>query len=95
MARTPLSEEKVREAMAALPQWTANGVASIERQIEFGNHLAALGFVVQVAAIAETLDHHPEVNWVYNRVRFILSTHDAEGITKRDFELASRIDGLL
>lgn len=94
MARIPMSEDKIIESMVGVPGWTANGVASIERQFEFRDHIAALGFVVQVATIAETTDHHPEVHWVYNRVRLTLSTHDADGITKRDFELASRIDGL-
>ncbi len=92
MARIPLSEENVRQAMTVVPEWSRDGIASIERKFEFKDHIAALGFVVQVATVAETLDHHPEVNWVYNKVRLTLSTHDAGGITQRDFDLAARID---
>lgn len=94
MARTPLGKNKVAEGIASIPEWSANGVASIERRFEFKDHIAALGFVVQVATIAEAMDHHPEVHWVYNRVGITLSTHDAGGITTRDFQLATRIDSL-
>jgi 4a-hydroxytetrahydrobiopterin dehydratase len=49
---------------------------------------------MRVATVAEVLNHHPEVSWVYNRVTFRLSTHDAGGVTERDLELARRIDAL-
>ncbi len=94
MTRIPLSREHIVEGLAAVPGWDAQGTASIARAFVFRDHLAALGFVVQVATIAETLDHHPEVNWVYNRVRLTLSTHDAGGVTRRDFDLAARINSL-
>jgi len=93
MARKKLSPEKVAEGLASLKGWKHEGDA-ITKQFTFKDHVAALGFVVKVAATAETLDHHPEVNWVYNRVRLTLSTHDAGGVTARDFELAARADSL-
>jgi 4a-hydroxytetrahydrobiopterin dehydratase len=92
MARTKLSPAKVAEALAGLKGWKLEGEGAITRQFVMKDHIAALGFVVKVATIAETLDHHPEVNWVYNRVKFTLSTHDAGGLTARDFELAAKID---
>ena len=94
MARTKLKPEKIAEGLAALKGWKAEEDAAIWKQYTFKDHIAALGFVVKVAAIAETIDHHPEVSWVYNRVRLRLSTHDAGGVTAKDFELASRADGV-
>lgn len=93
MARTKLSEAKVAEQLAAVKGWKLEaGGGAISKQFTMKDHIGALGFVVKVATIAETLDHHPEVQWVYNRVTFTLSTHDAGGLTARDFELAARID---
>ena len=95
MARSKLSAAKVTEGLAALKGWKVEGdAAAIGKQFTFKDHIAALGFVVKVATVAETMDHHPEVNWVYNRVRFTLSTHDAGGLTQRDFDLAAKIDAL-
>jgi len=88
-----MSPAKVAEAMTTVKGWKLEGEGAITKLFTMKDHVAALGFVVKVATIAETLDHHPEVHWVYNRVRFTLSTHDARGLTPRDFELAARIDG--
>ena len=93
MARTKLTAAKVAEAMSGARGWKLEpDGAAISKQFVMKDHIAALGFVVKVATIAETLDHHPEVAWVYNRVKFTLSTHDAGGLTARDFALAARID---
>ena len=94
MARTKMSAAKVAEALAQAKGWKLEGEGAITRQFVMKDHIAALGFVVKVATIAETLDHHPEVNWVYNRVKFTLSTHDAGGLTAKDFELAGKIDSV-
>lgn len=93
MARKKLSPDKVTEGLAALKGWKLEGDA-ITKQFTFKDHVAAVGFVMKVATTAETIDHHPEVNWVYNRVRLTLSTHDAGGITPKDFELAAKADAL-
>ena len=94
MARTRLTSEEITSRLAALPGWRANGDASIERDFAFADHTTALGFVVRVATVAETMDHHPSVAWTYNRVNLALSTHDAGGVTERDFQLAVRINAL-
>lgn len=94
MARTKLSQAKVAEGIAGLKGWKANGDAEIAKNYVFKDHIAALGFVVKVATTAETLDHHPNINWVYNKVGIVLSTHDAGGVTNKDFELAAKIDAL-
>lgn len=94
MARTALSEAKVAEGLSTLKGWKAVDGPAIRKEFRFKDHIAALGFVVKVATIAETMDHHPSVDWTYNRVAMTLSTHDAGGVTQRDFELAGRIDAV-
>ncbi|MEM8660222.1 MAG: 4a-hydroxytetrahydrobiopterin dehydratase, partial [Pseudomonadota bacterium] len=65
------------------------------RLITFDNFVDAFGFMTQVALLAESADHHPEWSNVYNRVEIYLTTHDAGGISERDFELAKKINDLL
>lgn len=89
-----LTAEGIREALAKLPGWAAEGDAALTRTFRLADHVEAMGLVVRVATVAEVLNHHPEVLWVYNRVTFRLSSHDAGGVTERDLELARRIDGL-
>lgn len=55
----------------------------------------AWGFMSRVALLAEQQQHHPEWLNVYNRVEIALVTHDAGGLTKKDFNLADSINGLL
>ena len=76
-------------------QWTldADGKA-IERSFKFTDFAAAFAFLTRVAAHAESVDHHPEFTSVWNRVDFRLITHDADGLTQRDVELAKAIDAL-
>ena len=60
----------------------------------FADFVEAFGFMTRVALLAETANHHPEWSNVYNRVEIDLTTHDAGGITERDFKLAQRINQL-
>ena len=93
--RTPMTESEVRGRLAEVPGWSAAGNARLTRDFAFTDHVEAFGFVTRVAMIAEKLDHHPDLRIVYNRVEITLSTHDANGLTKSDFELATRINALL
>ena len=65
------------------------------RQFVFENFIEAFGFMSRVALLAEAMNHHPEWSNVYNRVDIYLTTHDAGGISERDFILAEQIDHLL
>ncbi|MEM1156325.1 MAG: 4a-hydroxytetrahydrobiopterin dehydratase, partial [Pseudomonadota bacterium] len=65
------------------------------RLITFDKFVDAFGFMTQVALLAESADHHPEWSNVYNRVEIYLTTHDAGGISQRDFALAKKINDLL
>ena len=93
MTRSPLPEEAVRERLAAHPDWTLRG-DRIVRSFRFASFVEAFGWMASVALVAEKLDHHPEWRNVYGRVDVELTTHDAEGLTARDFELAAVMDEL-
>ena len=88
-----LERHQVAEQLQGLPHWTLQG-DEIERLLTFPNFVDAMIFVNRVAEIAEEEGHHPEIRIVYNRVRLALSTHDAGGLTQKDFQMARRIDTL-
>jgi 4a-hydroxytetrahydrobiopterin dehydratase len=81
-------------ALEQLPGWAAaaGGRDAIARSYAFRDFNAAFGFMARVALAAEKLDHHPEWFNVYNRVEITLSTHDADGVTALDVQLARFID---
>lgn len=89
----PLAPEQVREKLAARPGWrlSDDGLA-IARQFKFADFQQAFAFMTHVALAAERADHHPEWSNVYNRVDMRLTTHDAGGLTERDFALAAVAD---
>ena len=84
------------KALSALSQWqkTADGDA-ISRTIQFSDFNEAFGFMTRVAIKADQMDHHPEWFNVYNRVEIVLTTHDADGLSTRDIELAQFIDSIV
>lgn len=93
--RTPMTAVEIAARMENLEGWKADDDRSLTRELKFADHNEAIGFVVRVAMAAEVLDHHPDLRIVYNRVELVLSTHDAGGVTAKDFDLAQRINGLL
>lgn len=88
-----LDRQQVAAQMQRLPEWTLQG-DQIERLLTFENFVDAMIFVNRLAEVAEELGHHPEIRIVYNRVNLTLSTHDAGGLTQKDFQLAQRIDSM-
>jgi 4a-hydroxytetrahydrobiopterin dehydratase len=94
---TVLAESQIDQLLSALPGWRVvdrAGRLRIEKVYHTGSFLAGLDFVTRLAALAEQFNHHPEVLLTYPQVRITLTTHDAGGLTDRDFELARRIDSL-
>ena len=82
--------------LPALAGWTLDpGGAAIRRSFRFADFNAAFGFMVRIALLAEQADHHPEWSNIYNRVDIRLTTHDANGLSMRDVDLAHAIDRLL
>jgi 4a-hydroxytetrahydrobiopterin dehydratase len=86
-----LTEAEIAAALPSVPGWTRNG-DGIERQYRFADFTQAFGFMARVALLAEKADHHPEWSNVYNKVDIRLTTHDAGGLSARDFALARAID---
>lgn len=94
MAVTPASEAEIAAALRDLSEWTRAGSA-ITRTFKFADFNQAWGFMTRVALLAERQDHHPDWRNVWNTVEISLSTHDAGGLSARDFKLAKAIDQLL
>ncbi len=88
-----LGRTEVTAAMAGVPDWKRQRQV-ISRTLEFRDFPAAIRFVNAVARIAEKAWHHPDIDIRWNRVTLALTTHDAGGLTSRDFELAARLDAL-
>ena len=88
-----LSASAVQQKLATLHHWKLEG-AEIVRHFEFPGFPAAIQFVNQVAEKAEAANHHPDIDIRYNRVRLALVSHDAGGLTDRDFKMADAIDQL-
>lgn len=82
------------DVLAQLPVWRAapGEREAIGRDVRFADFSRAFGFMSRVAMQAEKLDHHPEWFNVYSRVEILLTTHDADGVTELDVELAKFID---
>jgi 4a-hydroxytetrahydrobiopterin dehydratase len=82
-------------AMKKLKGWkNVKGRDAIAKSFKFENFNEAFGFMTRVAIKAQEMDHHPEWSNVYNVVRITLSSHDANGVTQRDVELARFIDSI-
>ena len=65
-------------------------------KFEFKDFNEALAFINKLASICESMNHHPEINWVYNKIELTLSTHDAgDKITELDYQLANKIDEII
>lgn len=86
-----LNEVQLESALKKLSNWKIDG-KFICRDFEFRNFCEAFGFMTAVALEAEKLNHHPDWQNVYNRLNIRLSTHDAQGLTQKDINLAEIID---
>ena len=89
-----LTAEEAAQRLKSIPAWQIEQGALV-RVFAFADFRAALAFVNQVGALAEDAGHHPDIDIRYNRVRVALVTHDANGLTAKDFHLASAADALV
>mmetsp|Transcript_118774 Transcript_118774/g.332644 ORF Transcript_118774/g.332644 Transcript_118774/m.332644 type:complete len:107 (+) Transcript_118774:88-408(+) len=89
-----LTTEQITAAISELaPQWRLGDSSKhLERTFRFGDFTEAFGFMSRVALHAEKANHHPNWSNVYNTVEVKLWTHDADGLTKKDFDLAAKMD---
>ncbi len=86
-----LDDAHLQPALASLPRWQRHGEI-ISRTYEFADFPAAMKFVNAVAAMAEQVQHHPDIDVRWNKVTLALTTHDAGGLTEKDFVLAREFD---
>jgi 4a-hydroxytetrahydrobiopterin dehydratase len=90
----PLSEKQISQRLQNLPKWTREG-KTIKYTHEFKNFVEAVSFVNCLISPSEKAGHHPDITIAYNRVTISLTTHDAEGLTQQDFDLAETISKLV
>jgi 4a-hydroxytetrahydrobiopterin dehydratase len=96
MAHRALGPAEVETALAMLNDasdapWSLRE-GKLHKQFQFADFVAAFGFMTRAALIAERMNHHPEWFNVYRTVRVDLTTHDVQGLSERDFELARAMD---
>jgi len=92
-----LTDADITQRLAGLPGWSRTQVgkaAGITRSFKRRNFLDGLGLVTRVAVLAEMANHHPDVVLTWPAVTFTLTTHDAGGLTDKDFALAQSIDSV-
>lgn len=89
-----LDDAQIEAALKKAPEWSELG-GTIQRTFQFKNFVESMTFVRQVAGIAESDQHHPDILIRYNKVTLTLSTHDSGGITGKDFDAAAKYDVLL
>ena len=90
---TAINESIIEKELQLLNNWSYVDYA-VEKNYSFKNFAEALAFIIKVGDIAEKMNHHPELLNVYNKVKLRLTTHDAHGVTQKDFDLAAAIDSI-
>jgi len=90
MPAEKLTEPQVAEGLKTLSGWEIRE-GELKRLYKFSDFKEAMAFVNRVADLAAAVDHHPDIDIRYNKVRLTLSTHSAGGLTEKDFSLAKQI----
>ena len=88
----PMHLEEIQDNLSKLDSWDELNQDFITKTYHFPDFLEGLNFVNKISKIAEAQRHHPKIILDYGKVKLELSTHEAEGITIKDFELAKLID---
>jgi len=86
-----LSDAEIAQQLKGVAGWTRDGNA-IRKSFSFAKFADGIRFVDRVAVAADALDHHPDIDIRYTTIAMVLSTHSAGGLTRKDFELAERIE---
>ena len=88
-----MSEDEIAIMMKGVKGWTRVG-DSIERTWRLKSFIEAVAFMNRVFALAEAANHHPNLTNIWTTVTIRYTTHDVGGLTRKDFDMAARIDGL-
>ena len=91
MKTSLLSQEELKSLIEVLPNWEIKN-SKLHKEWKFKNFVEAFGFMTKVAMLSEALNHHPEWNNVYSKVTIELTTHDLNGLSSLDIQLAKAID---
>jgi 4a-hydroxytetrahydrobiopterin dehydratase len=91
MARSRLAADEITRRLTEIPGWSVRN-DKLHRDYKFADFVDAFGFMTSAALVAERLNHHPEWFNVWNTVIVDLTTHDAGGITDKDFALATAME---
>ncbi len=94
MLKEKIADKDLSIAVTKLPDWEIID-GKLNRSFKFHNFVDACGFMTKVFLVSEKIDHHPELTNTYNHVAISLFTHDLDGISSLDIELAKRIDTLI
>ena len=89
-----LSAQQIDVLLSKLSDWKIEG-GELVRTFNFKDFRESLAFVNRVGELAEAAGHHPDIDIRYNKVRLALVTHDAGGLTAKDFELAAKFNDLV
>ena len=89
----PLSPQEAQSRLSGLRGWKIEA-GELVKTFQFEDFVASLAFVNRVGELAEKAGHHPDIDVRYNRVRLALVTHDAGGLTQKDFDLAAKAEKL-
>jgi 4a-hydroxytetrahydrobiopterin dehydratase len=93
MPASPLSSTEIDTRLRSINGWQLDH-GEIVRTFTFHDFCASLDFVNRVGEVAEAEGHHPDIDFRYNKVRLALVTHDAGGLTAKDFDVAEKINRL-
>ena len=85
------SGSELKDALSTISGWSVVN-AKLHKDYKFADFIHAFGFMATAALAIEKMGHHPEWFNVYNRVTIDLTTHDAQGITQKDIDLAKLLD---
>ncbi|PIR31995.1 MAG: 4a-hydroxytetrahydrobiopterin dehydratase [Alphaproteobacteria bacterium CG11_big_fil_rev_8_21_14_0_20_44_7] len=88
-----LAQNIIDEKLAELEEWGSDG-KSISKRFEFKNFAQSLEFVNKVGAIAEDSNHHPDIEFGWGYALITFTSHDAGGLTEKDFAAAERVEGI-
>jgi 4a-hydroxytetrahydrobiopterin dehydratase len=89
----PLTNDEINIALQQLNGWVFEK-GRISARFSFDNYVETCGFVMQVALLAESQNHHPDVKFGWNYAEISMLTHDAGGVSERDISLAGKINEL-
>ena len=90
-----MSEDEITPHLQSLPLWTVDTeLKALGREFRFSDFGQAFMYMTQVAEAAETHNHHPEWRNVYNKVWVTWTTHDVDGLSLKDIQMAKICDQL-